>query len=424
LIIPLFLRLFSAEMRCSRVGYNLANRVLFKTIVGEEILKRLIQATVAAVQLIAAVLLLPPFHDCAAADEPPMTTAEWRLAEPFWTSPIVYGESSLFVADDSGVPTSRLLRTPKRILKVTRADRSETFTEGTDYVVKADGLLAAPKGSRIPFLSAADLFPEKGAPRSIPEKAGDPSRSILFDNEHWFHDQQVEITYEAAEPWEGFQPATGGGTLTRVLGKLSRGEPVTIAVSGDSISFGLNASRVTGAAPHMPAYPGLFAAQLSDQFHSPLKLVNRAISGWGVGQGLDDLDKLLESHPDLVIVAYGMNHFGARDPDGFRKQMATLVGRIQLAEPQAEILLVAPMWGNPMWSHTPADQYQPHRDAIASLVGPGVAMADVTSLWSDMRKRKSNADLTGNGVNHPNDFGHRVYASALLGQFLGPAKAQ
>ena len=31
-----------------------------------------------------------------------------------------------------------------------------------------------------------------------------------------------------------------------------------------------------------------------------------------------------------------------------------------------------------------------------------------------MLKRKRDSDLTGNGVNHPSDFGHRVYASAIL----------
>ena len=41
-------------------------------------------------------------------------------------------------------------------------------------------------------------------------------------------------------------------------------------------------------------------------------------------------------------------------------------------------------------------------------------MADMTSLWTEMLKRKRDCDLTGNGVNHPSDFGHRVYASAIL----------
>lgn len=388
-------------------------------------MKRFIQAGIAIIPLVSVALLSQ--WNCADAEEAaaPQATAvpvaDWRLLEPFWSSPIVYNESSLFVSEgDAHVPTSRLLRVPKRIVKVARADGAETFDEGKDFHVDAEGRLTAPPGSRIPFLEPADLFPLKGAPRSIGDKAGDPTRAVLFDNGHWFHDQQVEITYEAAQPWSGFQPAAGGGSLHRVLGKLSRREPVTIGVSGDSISAGLNASGVTGAAPHMPAYPELLADQLAASFGGKVTLVNRAVGGWGVGQGLGDLDKLLESHPDLVIVAYGMNHFGGRDPEAFRKGLATMLERIKAAEPQAEVLLVAPMWGNPDWIHTPADQFQPHRDAIASLVGPQVALADLTSLWGDMRSRKSNADLTGNGVNHPNDFGHRVHASALFGQLVGP----
>jgi acyl-CoA thioesterase I len=374
------------------------------------------------------VLLSRP--DYVTAEEPAVApkaipVATWHLTEPFWSSPIVYGESALFVAEgDAHVPSSRLLRLPKKILKVARADGAETFEEGKDFQVDAEGRLTAPPGSRIPFLEAADFFPLKGAPRSIGDKAGDPTHAVLFDNAHWFHDQQVEITYEAAQPWTGFQPAKGGGSLSRLLGKLTRHEPVTIGVSGDSISAGLNASGVTDASPHMPAFPQLLTDQLAATFGAKVTLVNRAVGGWAVGQGLADLDKLLESHPDLVIVAYGMNHFGGRNAEAFRQELATMLERIKAAEPQAEVLLVAPMWGNPDWVHTPVDQYQPHRDAIASLVGPQVAMADLTTLWGEMRSRKTTADLTGNGVNHPNDFGHRVYAAALFSQLVGPAGAK
>jgi len=28
--------------------------------------------------------------------------------------------------------------------------------------------------------------------------------------------------------------------------------------------------------------------------------------------------------------------------------------------------------------------------------------------------RKTHHDLTGNGINHPNDFGHRLYAQVIL----------
>jgi hypothetical protein len=44
----------------------------------------------------------------------------------------------------------------------------------------------------------------------------------------------------------------------------------------------------------------------------------------------------------------------------------------------------------------------------------------MTSLWADLLKRKAWHDLTGNGVNHPNDFGHRLYAQVILGLLVEP----
>ena len=55
-----------------------------------------------------------------------------------------------------------------------------------------------------------------------------------------------------------------------------------------------------------------------------------------------------------------------------------------------------------------------YRDAMRKLVGPGVAMADLSSVWEAMLSRKPFLDLTGNGVNHPNDFGHRLYAEVIF----------
>ena len=51
---------------------------------------------------------------------------------------------------------------------------------------------------------------------------------------------------------------------------------------------------------------------------------------------------------------------------------------------------------------------------MQSFVGPGVALADVTEVWTWMNRHKHFLDLTGNGLNHPNDFGHRLYAQCIL----------
>jgi hypothetical protein len=85
--------------------------------------------------------------------------------------------------------------------------------------------------------------------------------------------------------------------------------------------------------------------------------------------------------------------------------------------PEAEFILVAPMLGNADWVTLKQELFPQYRDALASLCGPGIALADMTIVWTTMLKHKKDRDLTGNGVNHPNDFGHRLYTqviSALL----------
>ena len=55
-----------------------------------------------------------------------------------------------------------------------------------------------------------------------------------------------------------------------------------------------------------------------------------------------------------------------------------------------------------------------YRNVLARMVDQGVALADVTRLWRELLARNSPYDLSGNGWNHPNDFGHRVYAQTIL----------
>lgn len=68
----------------------------------------------------------------------------------------------------------------------------------------------------------------------------------------------------------------GFQNLPKTASKLHKGDPLTLAVSGDSISFGLNASGLTGAPPLMPTYPSLVAEHLRHTTKSQITLVNRA----------------------------------------------------------------------------------------------------------------------------------------------------
>jgi lysophospholipase L1-like esterase len=343
--------------------------------------------------------------------------------EPFWTTDTVYRESVLFVRKNDKTPaTAPLLFAPDRLLAVHSADGRHHYELGKDFKVRPDGQgLVLTAGSRVPSLKAAELYPPKGSPRSIAHKTGDPSRSLLFSEGHWFHDRQVEVTYtHKPAKRTGHKPSFAVKSLPRTIARLRKRRPVTIAVSGDSISYGYNASGLTGAEPFMPPYPRLVAAQLEATYGSKITLHNRAVGGWTSGQGVKDLDNLLRVKPDLVIIAYGMNDVGGRNPAGFKANIARMLKRIQTANPDTEVILVASMRGNAHWDRTPAAQFPKYRDALASLHGPGVVLADMTALWQDLLKRKRDVDLTGNGVNHPNDFGHRLYAQVILALLTDP----
>jgi lysophospholipase L1-like esterase len=363
-------------------------------------------------------LLISPVH----AQEPSpkeagATVEEARLLRGPWDSGEVLGESLLFLKGAEGPPKARLLYDVDRVTSVKSADGRTTFEVGRDLRPLADGSgFELTADSRIPFLNESDLFKPKGSPLSIGHKAGDPGTSVLFDNGHYFHDHQVEVSYIPRNPeWGAYRPAFAGDRLPRTLAKLKAREPITFVVSGDSISEGYNASKFTKTPPFQPAFPELTAMQLERSYGSKVTLHNLAVGGWSASQGAADLDRVLKLRPDLVVIAYGMNDVGRRAPDAFKDVIKGMVDRIKRETPEAEIVLIATMTGNPDWFATPPEMFPAYRDALKSLEGPGVALADLTAVWQRLLRRKRHLDLTGNGVNHPDDYGHRVYAQTLLG---------
>ena len=53
-------------------------------------------------------------------------------------------------------------------------------------------------------------------------------------------------------------------------------------------------------------------------------------------------------------------------------------------------------------------------EKLLELETEGVVVANMTRLHQDLLKRKNYADMTGNNINHPNDYLARVYAQVLL----------
>lgn len=360
------------------------------------------------------------------AEAPPSAAASDEFAEigltPFWRASTL--RESLFFIDSGERPRASLLFHPEMIVRVTSATREIVFEEGRDYHFDEQSqTFSLPKGSRIHFLNLEQLYPlmSSDAPK-IAKRAGDTSRGIYFDNQAGYHELQVEVTYECMPgQWKGYVPKFAGDQLPLTMKKLRAGEPFHLMLCGDSISAGYNASKFTKAKPGCPAYGELVALALQKHFGSKVTFTNHAVSGWTTGRGLSHATemKIGKQQPDLVIIAFGMNDVFAQNASAYQKNVQDLMAAIRADSPNAEFILVASMLGNAKWG-MPMEQFPLHRDALRDLCGPGVVLADLTAVWQELLQHKSFYDLTGNGVNHPNDFGHGIYAQTITALLIDP----
>lgn len=371
-----------------------------------------------------------------------------RALDPFWRTTEMH-ESSLFLqpppasqpnqgkdandaSNQANWPQTHLLFIPNEVVSVTSLSHEITYQKGRDYVVdEKTGTLFLPPASRIPFKTMDQLFPTftSGEPTAaFITKTGDPTHGILWAEGSFYHSLQVEITYTLTPgQWTGYIPQYAGDALPKTTAKLQAGQQIKMFVVGDSISQGYNSSKWINAPPFQPPYEELVAGGLETMAHVPRNVVgsyrNYAISGWIASQGLAQANALQigADQPDLVLIAFGANDVVSQTPAQYQTAIQGIINSIRSQSPNTEFILVSSMIANGDWSLIPVPKFAQLRDALAQLTGPGVALADVTAVWQTLLQHKTFYDITGNGVNHPNDFSHMLYAQTILGLLVpGP----
>lgn len=324
--------------------------------------------------------------------------------EPLWASDTTEKETIFFIDEGERDPAALLLFPADSVLAVTSADERVTFEEGRDYLVEAKaGRIVRPRGSRIPVTRREDLA------------------AVMNEPDDALHGRQTAVTY-VHQPglWRAYQLRGPGGSLPRTAARLRNREPIAICLTGDSISEGYNASGFMGVAPRQPSFGPLVASALERGGESPIAFHNFAVAGWTADNGIHDVERIAVPRPDVVIVAYGMNDAGYAEPEHYIANIEAIIAGVRASRPSAEFILVSPMLPNPEWDYPVMSRFPAYRDALARLSGSGTALADMTTVWTNILRRKSWFDLAGNGFNHPNDFGHRLYARVILASVTVP----
>ncbi|WP_165244671.1 SGNH/GDSL hydrolase family protein [Paludisphaera soli] len=353
----------------------------------------------------------------AFADDPAKPAWEYSadLLRPFWKGEVMAGESVLFLKDaETGQARASVLFPIRKVLAVRNSAGDVAYEDGRDFVWKPGSReIVLPPGSRIVSSAPAELRrPPKTQMFELTHRDG--GGEILFGAKLEYHALQTCITYEhERDLWTAPIPVFDPAALSRTVGKLKGREPVSIVVLGDSISSGCNASGWAEGAPFQPAYPELVRRHLQETCHGEVRLANLSVGGMDTAWALTMVEKVVEPQPDLVVVAFGMNDAAGRSAKDYQANVETFVAKVRERLPEAEFVLVATMLGNPAWTRLRHEAFPEYRDALAKLLGPGIALADLTSVWERFLALKQDWDQTGNGVNHPNDFGHRVYAQVI-----------
>ena len=334
---------------------------------------------------------------------------------PFWLGDVVEGESVLFVRDE-GAETARasVLFPIREVIAVRNSAGDVTYEEGRDYVVaQGSREIVLPAGSRIVSTAAADLRRPAGTQKyALTHRDG--NGEILFGAGLEYASMQTCITYRREkEKWKSAFPTFDAARLPRSVARLATKQPLSIVTLGDSISEGANASGMYDAAPFQPAYPELVRRHLAERSGGDVQMTNLSVGGMDSAWGMTQVDKVVAAKPDLVILAFGMNDSAGRSAASYKENIAWTIAAIREKVPECEFILVATMLGNRDWTRLKQEAFGEYRAALVDLARPGVAIADLTTIWEGFLERKHDWDQTGNGVNHPNDFGHRVYAQVI-----------
>lgn len=331
---------------------------------------------------------------------------------PYWTGSIMHDESAFVIEDENGaILPINLLYKPDEILSVTDSELKTEYKEGVDYKFENGCLTVLPEGG-IPRMKYSDYYLDESIEgKSFMRQNG---KYLAFAEIVLMYPKQIAVTYKHSDKWSGFIPEAQGEKLKGFTEKLKNKKPVKILLFGDSISEGANATSCSGRAPGMPKWIDLFVYGLKKKYgYDDISFVNTSVGGRASGWARETAEENAVVHkPDLAIIAFGMNDVFV-PLDEFASNIKYVRDQIAESKTDCDFILISTMLPNKELKSFWGNQIH-QKEALLPLCDERTVVADMTDYHAAMLKHKEFYDMTGNNVNHPNDFLIRGYAQLLL----------
>lgn len=335
--------------------------------------------------------------------------------QPYWSGDIVYNESVMVLADkDGNVQDIPLLYHADEIISVRKFHLATEYKQGRDYEL-VDGKLHIPSGSAITPVAYSTYYPAAASANTYPLNSTYGSGFLYFSEGSKLHTMQIAVTYRHSDKYTGTVPVYKGNSLPKTTAKLKGGQKLNILVYGDSISTGANSSGAVNVAPNAPAWYDMFFGVLKEKYKTAkLSMVNTSVGGmtseWGAANAEE---RAADKRPDLCIIGFGMNDGTAKMPAAdFKKNIQTIMDAVTKKNPDCEFILISTSLPNKEAYIFYGNQKE-YLPVLKSLEKTGTVVADMTTFHEDLLARKRFCDMTGNNINHPNDFLARAYAQLM-----------
>lgn len=364
-----------------------------------------------------------------------------ELQDPFWLGNVMYNESVIMMQKEGQSKISgKLLYAPKKIISVRDYALEKEYVEGTDYKVEGNEIILL--NTDIEYRTEAEVsgneskehYAEKGYNLGDVSLVNTISNianmgGTIYTESKFYYGAQLWVTYgydinEMVKDKDMF-PTYSADKLPLIKDKLEKKETLKIVGLGDSVLEGCSSSGGMKHKPFLKNFMQYTKDGLERLYGVNVTLDNQAVGGKDASWGSENtqLNKVIAANPDLLILHFGINDLGAgHGAMQYYDDMQSIVLTVKNALPNVSILLLSPF--APFNGVYGEDKMEAYAEQLSSLAeeNDNTAFFDMYHFSKALEERKDYYDMTGNGINHVNDFASRIYVQSLLQYFYNYQK--
>ena len=356
-----------------------------------------------------------------------------EVYQPYWKGNIIYQETVLCI-DDGKEISGMLQYAPVKILSIRDYLFQTEYEEGTDYVIQGNKVIL-PAGTSCPYLTLENL---EG--KNLPSKYRAMPTAALANAETDYYMWTNDVFYTESSLLYGHQICVSyvydlkdvdlsqfpefGSVAPKFLAKLRAGENAVITVTGDSVTEGCSASSKFNHEPMMPQFTTQLGYALNEAYEGKVSVKNYAVGGTTSNEAVstDVAAKLVKAKSDLVLIHFGINDSGGLSAQNLKSNIKKVVDDTLRSLPDCEFLFIKCFTPNPkLYSQKTFENYWKVIDELPAEYDCFYTL-DLYTPSLKMLEAKKYLDVTGNGINHPNDYIVRFYAMSLTNLFVDFSK--